>query len=288
MQFFTKLNETAGLRYFARAIILQDYDTEFWVPQGKVGELSKLLASLEKEDLVSEVKLCRLVWKDFFMFKARNFDYRSSAWDVNFANLVGDPSVNPPSEEIAIPERFDYNDLFVIKSMEVNPWVKNMDIAKELGISDADVSYHLNEHVLHKKLVSGFRLAWIGKREAWRKHSIIAMTLIFDSISDEMMRHAMSILSAIPFAWNHARGEGGYYLVELIVPIAHYVETMRFISDSFRRLDLRPALFETDSSSVMGYTIPYQMYDRVNRAWSFDREKSLEHILQTVTARTTT
>ncbi len=280
-QLFSRLNENAGLRYYSRGIISQEFDCEFWIPRGGTEELFRLFSMLEDHKVLSEFGLRKLLWKDFFMMKTRYFDYDRGEWDVDFSNLSGDPSLSPPVAQLS-PEQFDYNDLLIMKSIEVNPWVKNTEIASEFQTPVSDVSYHLNKHVMKKKLISGFRLCWVGTRDAWLKHTIIAITLIFDSISDEMARHAMSVMTALPFAWNQARAEDGTYIVELLTPISQFIEMMRYISDNLRRVDLKPKILYVDPSCVSSFTIPYQMYNMEARDWSFDAENALESVLQVI------
>ena len=278
--FFGGLHQAAGLIYYARSFFSQCFDTEFLVPRGKEAELRKLMRTLEEMKFVSDVRVRELLWKDILMAQIKYYDYENSTWDIDFSTLKGDPSIELP--EICTDEtKFDQTDLVIIKSLQIKSSAKHVEIAKELGVTPEDVSYHLNRHVFELKQVQGFRMKWNGPREAWSKHSIFGVTLVFDKLSQEETSYAMSVLSAVPFTWSHMKAKDGAYLAELVVPMAELSETMRYISEKLRTLDLTPLVEQIDSSCVSNYTIPYMMHDS-EKGWRFNAEESLGYILEMI------
>ncbi|MGI0090194.1 MAG: winged helix-turn-helix domain-containing protein, partial [Nitrososphaerales archaeon] len=166
------LHQKAGLKYYSRTLMSQELDCEFLVPKGSMIEFRRLLRALEEMKLLEDVEYKSLVWKEILMMKTKYFDYSSGQWDVDFSRLVSDPSTTIPklsTQDI----KLDYNDLLIIKSLEADPWIKVVDLAEKVNLPVGDVSYHLNRHVFGKRLISSFRLRWLGTKEAWSKHSIV-------------------------------------------------------------------------------------------------------------------
>ncbi|MGI0078283.1 MAG: hypothetical protein ACRECH_01520 [Nitrososphaerales archaeon] len=277
--FFGGLFQAAGLHYYGRSLISQVFDCEFMVPRYSIAELAKLLNALEEMKIVSGVVIRRLVWKEVLMMKTEFYDYEHNEWDVDFSQLVGNPSVRIPIP--SEPEKIDQYDLLIVKSLQIDPWANAVDIAKELGITDSDVSYHLKKHVFGRKLVPGFRLKWVGMKSVWAKHTIVPFTLIFPELSDEALRHAMSVVTSVPFTWNHMRADDGTYMTELLVPAVQLPETFRYLSDNLREIGLMPQFLHVDWLCLSTYTIPYSMHDRQN-GWSMNAERSLGYVLQMI------
>lgn len=276
---FAGLHQRAGLRFYSRSLVSHEFDTEFLIPSGKIGEFARLIKALEEMKLIENARFDRLLWKDFIMMKTKYFDYESGEWDVDFSKLAADPSETIPTK--SEPTKIDSADVIIVKSLELDPWIKVVDLAQKVNMSVGDVSYHLNRHIFGKKLISSFRLKWIGTKEAWSKHTMIGQTFVFKQLSDEMARHAMAIMTSSPFTWNHMRAEDGTYISELLIPVALLPETLGFISEQLRQLGLKPDMHYMDWSCTSNYTIPYLMFDP-ERGWTLEAESALGHILQTI------
>ncbi len=279
--FFGGLHQSAGLKLYARSLDNHIFDCEFTIPRGTLGELSKLLDKFVDLDLTRDVEVKKILWKDVLMLKTEFYDYSKHEWDVDFSKLIGDPSkVSIP--ERSEPERFDYNDLIFIKEMEMDAWIKLVDLAKKANLQVGDAAYHFNKHVMGKGLIKYFRLKWSGTRKAWLKHSVVFNTYIFRDISDEDVRHAMSVLTSSPFVWTHTRMEDGTYMAEVVLPLSQYWEGRQYVSSHLRALDLAPQLLEKDWSCVSTYTIPYLLYNREKSRWEFTAENALNYTLQMI------
>ena len=87
----------------------------------------------------------------------------------------------------------------MIKELEMDSWIKTVKLAEKVGPHVGDAAYHLNKHIFGKNLIKSFRLRWDGTKEAWLKHSMIFKNYIFEGLSKEQIRHAMSILTSLPF-----------------------------------------------------------------------------------------
>jgi hypothetical protein len=235
--------------------------------------------SLEEMKFIENVKYSQVIWRDIFMMKTRYFDYESGEWDVDFSRLVGDPSSTLPKPHSEVP-KLDYNDLLIIKSLELNPWMKVVDIADKIGLSVGDVSYHLNRHVFGKGLISSFRLRWVGTKKAWSKHTIIPQTYVFENLSEEHTRHAMSIMTSTPFCWSHMKTEDGTYRVELLIPVNQFPETMSYISDKLRPIGLKPVAHCMDMTCTSNFTIPYTLFEKDH--WELRSETALGYVLQMI------
>jgi hypothetical protein len=279
--FFDGLDQSAGLNYYSRSMLNNGFDCEFHPPRGSEKELAKLFSTLEEMNLVEQTEIHKFEQKDILMVKTQYFDFSRGEWDVDYSKLSGDPSSEMP--RVTPPARFDYTDLLIVKELQIDPWAKVVDIAKKIKIPERDIAYHMNRHVFERRLISGFRFKWVGSQEAWSKHSIVMINFLFREISEENIRHAMSIFTASPFTWTHLQSSDRIYLAETLIPLSHLAEMMQYFSDRLRRVGLRPSeTYFPDWNCYRGYTIPYKLYDTEKREWHFDAEKALEYSLQKV------
>jgi DNA-binding Lrp family transcriptional regulator len=277
---FGGLHQSAGLDYYARSFYTQFVDTDFLIPSGKERELERLLEALEEMNLITNLsKVQRVVWKDSIMMPAKYYDYADGAWDVDFSSLRPDPSIRIP--EPCSAARFDHTDVLIIRALQMDPLVKSVDLSRELSVTPEDVSYHLNKHVFGLQQVPRFRLKWAGPKEAWSKHSILGITYLFPELSEKETRNAMSVLTAVPFTWNHMKLEDGTYFAEVLVPISFLSETMRYVSDNLRTLDLTPLVHHVDWSCTSAYTVPHTMHDQ-NKGWKLKAEDSLGYTIEMI------
>jgi len=279
--FFGGLHQAAGLHYYARSLVSHEFDTEFMIPKGKEEELYRLLNSLQELSFIDNVVVRPILWKEVLMMKTEYYDYSNGEWDVDFSKLRASTSRHYPEGEIS-EKSFDHTDLMIIKSLQLDSTAKSVELSKKLNVTDSDVSYHMNRHVTMRKLIPSFRIRWTGTKDAWSKHTIIMMTYKFTDLPDDLLRHALSIMTSVPFAWNHLRTQDGAYFVELLVPVGHLTETMKYLSDNLRQMKLKPSeILYPDWSASMNYTIPYHMHEE-RSGWHFDADTGLGLILQMV------
>jgi hypothetical protein len=277
---FGGLHQKAGLKIYSRDLFTQEIDCEFLIPKGSILEFDKLLHALEEMKLIQNVEFNPLLWKEVFMMKTKYFDYESGEWDVDFSKLVGDPSIAMPKQYDG-RIKYDYNDLLIIKSLEMDPWIKVVDLAEKLDLPVGDVSYHLNRHVIGRKLIPSFRLRWTGTKDAWLKHSIIGQSFVFERLREDDMRHAMSVMTAAPFIWDQMLAEDGSYFTEFMMPLSQFPETQNYISKSLRSIGLKPKIRWKDWSLSSTFTIPYTMFAK-GRGWVLDAETALGYVLQMI------
>jgi hypothetical protein len=281
------LHQSAGLKMYARSIDSQIFDCEFAIPQGSSSELAALLEKLQSLKMIREPYFKKLLWKELPNLKAEYYDFPKSQWDVDFSRISGNPSSLELSENADQSERIDLCDLMIIKELELNPWIKTVELCQKTGGSVGDTAYHLNKHVFGKRLIKSFKLRWDGSPDAWLKHSIVFKSYFFKGISTERARHAMSVLTSIPFIWSHMMMEDGSYIAEMLLPISYYAETTRFISSKLGALDLVPtATYEKDWSCLSTFTIPYSLFNKERSWWDFRSERALEHALAMVRSYT--
>jgi len=176
--------------------------------------------------------------------------------------------------------------LQIVKSLQIDSWTKSVDIAKKVKLTDSDVSYHMRNHVFGSKMIPSFKFKWIGSKESWAKHTVILVTYFFNSLSDDLVRRAMSIFTACPLTWNHMLTESGEYIAELIIPVSQMPDTLHYLSYGLRPLKLKPTeMSYPDWSCSQNYTIPYMMHSDES-GWEFNAERSLGYVIQMIRQQT--
>jgi hypothetical protein len=276
---FEGLHQKAGLIFYSRPLFSDRFDTEFLVPKGSVRELRTLLRTLEKMKIMTNSIAQEILWKQIVMMKTAYYDYEEGEWDVDFSRLRGDPSVKLWTRKVE--SKFDHSDLLIIKMLQLNPWAKAVEMAKMLRVTPEDAAYHLNKHVIGLKQIPGFSTKWIGHRDAWAKHSIIPITFVFEKLSEISRMRVMPVISSIPFTWNHMLLKDGTYMTELLIPVTHLVETMKYLSDNLGHERLMPLANYLDPAYTSGFTIPYMMHD-IEKGWTFNAEESLAYIVEMI------
>jgi DNA-binding Lrp family transcriptional regulator len=279
--FFKSLSQIAGLICYARTEISQVFYCEFSVLSNKEKGLRHLLATLEAMKIIESFKLTKIAWSELLPMQTRFYDYVTQNWQVDYSKLIGDPSVHYETKPSSGLERFDHKDLVIIRSLQRDPWIKVTELSQMLDIPEADMAYHLNRHVFGRKLIRNFVLKWTGTQADASNHSIVPMTIVFDEIDDSSARHAMSVITSIPFTWNHMKLEDSTYSAELLVPLKLLPETLRYISDRMRQLDLVPRIHFVDPDCSSSFDIPCEMHDDEN-GWTFNAEESIGKLMQVI------
>ncbi len=282
MAFFSILDYCAGLRSCAKSMYLGSFDCEFTIPTGTLVELKKFLQRLEQLEILRILELDKILWREVLMLQAQFYDYSKKQWDVDFSRL----SERSNSEKSLLPTekestRFDHYDLYMLKELEKQPWIKTVELARQLNVDPSHAAYHLNEHVFGKKLIKNFRLRWEGSKEArYLKHSIIHQSYFFKKISWEDAQSAMSVFTSLPFTWSQLMTEDGTYSAEVTFPLANYAEATQYLSKELLARNLKPSLIlQKDWSCLATFTIPYKLFDRENSRWAFNAERALEYTL---------
>ncbi len=273
------LHQSSGLVHYERIFHTQSFNCQFMIPMGRLRDLRKVLRTLQDMNLLSDVTSRKIIWRHILPMKAQYYDYGNAAWDIDFSQIRADPSISIP--EPSRQDRCDHIDVMIVKSMQLDPLIKSVEIAKQVGVTPEDISYHIKKHVFGLKQVPRFTMKWNGPKEAWSKHSILGATFVFPNLSDEETRHAMSVLTSLPFTWAQTRTEDGTYFAETIVPINFLSETSRYLSDNFRALGLVPQVGYVDWSCTSSYTVPHTMHAS-SKGWTLKAEESLGYILEMV------
>lgn len=283
--FFGGLHQSAGLHYFSRSLTTHGFDCEFMVPERKASELVKLLTALKEMSLIENPQCRRLLWKEVLGMKTKYYDYVNGVWDIDFSRLVGNPYDHTAMGTTGSSQasgRYDGIDLKIVKSLQVDPWMKSVDIARALDLTDSDISYHMRHHVFGLNLVRGFRFKWVGSKESWNKHTVVLMTYVFRSLPDDAALRTMSIFTACPFIWNHMRSDDDSYVAELLVPVSQIPDTINYLANGLRPLRLKPQeIMYPDWSCSGNYTIPYLMYEN-ETGWQLECERSLGYVIQMI------
>lgn len=288
--FFAGLHQKAGLTYYSCSLFTRFFNCEFAIPEEKDAEFNRFLRSLHEMKLISDHSTHEIFWKEILMMNTKFYDYQEKEWSVDFSRLSGDPSF--VASEKMIPKdvnigsrkkKVDLLDLLIIKELQLNAWVKTIEISRQLNVSDRDVAYHFDKHVFGKGLVPSFRFRWVGTKDAWLKHAITPIEMEFQGLNENAIRYTISVLTSIPFTWNAMRTED-QLLCQMMIPTNQLPETLRYVSENLTKLGIvSPVIRFVDWQRTSSYTVPYLMFEK-GVGWKFNAEESLAYLLQMIQA----
>lgn len=289
--FFAGLHQKAGLTYYSCSLFTRFFDCEFAIPEEKDSEFNRFLRSLDEMKLISDHSTHEIIWKEILMMNTKYYDYEEKEWSIDFSRLSGDPSF-AASEKVVTPKnangsthgnkkKVDLLDLLIIKELQLNAWVKTIEISRQLNVSDRDVAYHLDKHVFGNGIVPSFRFRWVGTKDAWLKHAITPIEMEFQHLNESTIRHTISVLTSLPFTWNVMRTEDRL-LCQLMIPTSQMPETLRYVSENLTKLGIvSPIIRFIDWQRTSSYTVPYLMFEK-GVGWKFNAEESLAYLLQMI------
>jgi len=177
------------------------------------------------------------------------------------------------------PIMVDYEDILIIKELEIDGRISLSDISKKLGISEEKLKYHFREHVSKRGLIEGYHID-IARFPIYFSDYLF-FRFEFDSY-EKLVKFTISLHDK-PFPINLGKVLGENTLISQMYLPKH--EFRRFIDVMSKLIKMgllkRYRYFIQDLNSTQRQTIPYEHFE--DGKWHYDNDehlKDLRKILQ--------
>ena len=244
------------------------------VPDEYVDDFSKLMDSLYREGLFSDVRTHYFEWFRNMPMQAQFYDFDNGRWDFDWSKKA---DVNPAGMTVDNPGRskFDYIDLLILKELQADATRSMVDIAGKLKVNYKVLAWHLATHVIPRGLVRGYVVRWPGTRYDFkvekalhRQHRYSWVDVIATGISSKESMSLASRMSSLPFVWSQAGGRD--YFAELVLPVDFLTEALQRVQEILSPVRDRAELYMMDQTDALGFSIGYKLYDQAEKKWSFN------------------
>jgi len=174
------------------------------------------------------------------------------------------------------PIMVDYEDLLIIKELEIDGRKTLTDISRKLEIPLETLKYHFREHVTKRGLVEGYQV------EIYRSPSLVSENLFlkveFDS-HEKLKKFALSIHDKpFPYYMGKVLGEDAL-ITQIYMAKWEFRRFIKALSILIRKgLVKRYSYVITDIYQVWRETIPYQHFK--DGSWDYDPGKHREEVMK--------
>lgn len=174
------------------------------------------------------------------------------------------------------PIKVDYEDLLIIKELEIDGRKTLTDISRKLGLPLETLKYHFREHVIKRGLVEGYQV------EIYRSPSLVSENLFlkveFDS-HEKFKKFALSIHDK-PFPIFMGKVLGEHALITQVYmakwEFRRFIKALSILIQ--KGLVTRYSYVITDIYQVWRETIPYQHFK--DGSWDYDPGKYREEVVK--------
>jgi len=254
------------------------------VPKERVEDFNSFLKSLIDVGVARSVEVNWTTCHEGIPVRSRWFNIEGNSWVFNWNEWIEEVesiegelpwTLKEPDDW---PIKVDYEDLLIIKELEIDGRKTMTDISKKIGIPFEKLKYHFREHVSKRGLIEGYQI------EIYRFPLISSggffFKFEFDSY-EEMSKLALSLLDK-PFPIWMGKVLGENTLVsQVYLPRLEFRKFIGALSTLIKKgLLKRYHYVIQDSFQNWRETIPYQHFE--NGRWKYDIERQREELIKIV------
>jgi hypothetical protein len=268
------MNELCFLVSFAKSMPGGYYIANFSAPREFVGELKLFLSALKEKGMFSRLDVVDFDWIRFVPMKSEFYDFDTGRWDFDWtaqtASDFGSAHYMPSS-----PAKFDFVDLLLIKELQMDANKSLKEIADKIKVNYKKLAWHYATHVMERRLLSGYRVNWMGTRYDYavekalhRQHKYFAIAMMIRGVTEYEAMSLRQAVDRLPFLWSEAVGEN--YFCEFSFPVDFVVEGLQFLTEAISSVKERTEIYVVDQSDAAGFTISYNKFNQARRKWEFN------------------
>jgi hypothetical protein len=273
----TAMSEVCYVVGFAKSLIGGEYVVNLSVPNEFVGEVREFFLALKAREMFSRIEMLEFDWHRNVPMKPEFYDFDTGRWDFEWQN----PTPQDYQAAAYLPSKqgkVDYVDLLIIKELQMDANKSLKEIADKLNVNYKKLAWHHGAHVVSQELLRGYTVNWMGTRYDYtlekvlhRKHRYFAVDFLVKGVTEFETMMLRQQIDRVPFLWSEAAGRD--YFAELAVPVDYVVEGLQYIGNAAASVKDRMSVHAIDQTEAARFTIPYSMYDPVERRWLFDKDE---------------
>jgi DNA-binding Lrp family transcriptional regulator len=247
------------------------------IPKENDRDFENFLQSLIDSGVAESFEINWTTCREGIPVKSRWFNIEENAWTFNWKEWVKEVETIEGKlpwtliEPADWPIKVDYEDLLIIKELEMDGRKTLTDISKKLGISIEKLKYHFREHVSKRGLIEGYEVDMA--RFPLLFSNYLFFRFEFDSY-DKFVRFTTSLHDK-PFPLNLGKVLGENALIsQIYLPIREFRKFIDALSELIKLGLLKTySYFIQDVDKTWRETIPYEHFR--NDKWDYDGEKHL-------------
>ncbi|MGA1974619.1 MAG: hypothetical protein ABSG92_03200 [Conexivisphaerales archaeon] len=281
------LHELAYLTYYSGQLMSKEYYCLFQTPRLYKSQMMEFLDEMVNLGILTGYSLKPIIWVNYLSLRPEYYDFQEGRWDIDWQALstVSEvPKIGASSEYDK--NEYDKMDILLAKELALNSLSTVAEMSKKLNINVKTLQYHYNSHVLERKMVTKYIVRWMGDLESIKKHRIIYGRVFAKDLSQSQLQDIRKAFYSIPFTWSEAAaGNRDLYLVEMAVPVEHYLYVQYYLNNSLGSLAECLDFKTIDVGNSLAFTIPHSLYDSVAGSWSFpldENVKKLQNLRETL------
>ncbi len=263
------------------------------VPTEFTEEFHRLMESLRDRGMFMSVEFYDCNWFRVAPMRAECFNFDEGVWDFDWSNP---PPIEEKAARATISEKkpLDKVDLLIVKELWKDSNRSLVEIREAIKkVNGVDINYktlgwHFAHHVLGHHLIRDYSITWHGMKynsdlqQITRvgKHGYLGASLILREANEQEKMLMRGQLNRLPFLWSEASGE--VYYAQLFFPLEMINEALEYLKTLLKPYGDRAELFILDRREMTSFTIGYQMWDERSSQWSFDRERLLGRLENTL------
>jgi hypothetical protein len=270
------MNELCFLVSFARTMPEGYYIASFSTPRELVDVLKRFLNAMKEKGMFSHLDILDLDWMRVVPMKAELYDFDSGRWDFDWtAEATRDlrSSQYVPSSSA----RFDYVDLLLIKELQIDANKSLKEISDKVEVNYKKLERHYREHVMARRLLSGYAVNWMGTRydrriekALHRQHRYLAMILVVREVTEYETMSLRQAFGRLPFLWSEAAGAN--YFCEFSIPVEFNIEWLQYLTEAISAVKERAKIYAVDQSDAAAFTISYGRFNQARKKWELNLE----------------
>jgi len=219
--------------------------------------------------------------------KSRWFNIEENAWTFNWDEWAKEVETIEGElpwtliEPDDWPVKVDYEDLLLIKELEIDGRKTLTDISKKLGISLEKLKYHFREHVSKRGLIEGYQIDIARFPLLFSNYLLFRFE--FDSY-DKFIKFTTSIHDK-PFPLFQGKVLGENALIsQIYLPICEFRKFIDALSELIKLGLLKTyRYFIQDVDKTWRETIPYEHFE--DGGWHYDSKKHQKELEKILTKR---
>jgi DNA-binding Lrp family transcriptional regulator len=257
------------------------------VPDELVETYREFFGGLKDKGYFRSLEFYTFHWFRNPPMKTEMYDFDEGLWDFDWSKEIRvdrDVASYMPSPR----EKYDETDLLILKQLQIDGNKSLAEMAKTLNVNYKTLTWHFRKHIEERKLIKGYVINWMGTKYDYKadralnkKHTYIAVAVLFSELDQAKRIDVMSRLNQLPFIWSEAVGDR--YEAELVFPIESITEGLQHLAEVIAETKTTARYFIVDQRHALAFSLIPELYNESRQGWVFNEQMLMsrfENLLQ--------